>query len=534
MFHLLRPQLRAPILGAGLGAWVGLIESFAVLLDGRVHLGRLDAAAFGVGAVLVGAVTGLAAGLFAAAVLLVPVRYPILERRHALGMALSTFALGALHLWPLAWAKWVQGVGLPSAVFVLFPLGFSGVVYFNARYWLTREALGERRRVGFVRGSLLLAAALGAAGGLVGGGGRYGSARAVAGDASALLVLVEGPALAGPLPRLEALAEGGVRFTGLVAPVPAREGALAALFTGRHPLRSAEPGVGGAWRLPKGQDTLAEALAAEGYATGAFWSTADAGADRGFAQGFEIYDDESLPLPAGLGQLRVLRWAARAGGPWRAEGRSAAGTVERAQAWMGAVGARPALAVVHLAGADAAAMDAALSALLGAATGQPWLVAVVGVAGDGGGGGGPLDEAALRVPAVLVAPGALHASTRVVGQALRQFDVPAAILDRLSMDPMPHAEGVDLFGYAEGVRQQDLPTLLAAPAAGVFGYRAPTADGAGLVKLVWDTSTDARHLCDLRSDPACATDLAPAQTAATEATVQRIRSEAEAWLSAGP
>lgn len=530
MLHLLRPQLRAPLLGAGLGAWVGLVESFAVLLEGRVHLGRLDGAVFGVGAVLVGALTGVLAGLVATAVLLVPVRHPILERRHALGMAVSTFALGALHLWPLAWVKWSQGVGLPSLVFVLFPVGFCGVVYFNARYWLTREALGERRRPGFVLGSLLLASLVGAAGGLIGGGGRYGSARAVEGDASALLVLVEGRAVDGPLPAVEALAARGVRFSDLIAPVPAREPAVAALWTGRHPLRSAERGAAGEWRLPRGQNTLAEALQAEGYATAAFWGVGSAGADRGFAQGFEVFDDEVLPLPAGLGQLRVLRWlgaALPAGG-----GRPPAQTVDRAVGWLGAVGARPSFLVVHLVSDDAAAVDAAVTALVAATEGQPWLHAVIGLSGAPG--AAPLDEGQLRVLAVLRPPGALHASTRAVARAVRQFDVPAAILDRLSMDPLPHAEGVDLFGYAEGVRQQDLPTLLADPSLRAFGYRAPTADGTGLVKLVWDPATDARRLCDLRADPACASDLAGTQAAAAEATVARIRSEAADWLSPAP
>lgn len=530
MLHLLRPQLRAPLLGAGLGAWVGVVESFAVLLDGRVHLGRLDGAVFGLGAVLVGALTGLVAGLVATAVLLVPVRHPILERRHALGMAVSTFVLGALHLWPLAWVKWSQGVGLPSGVFVLFPVGFCGVVYFNARYWLTREALGERRRPGFVLGSLLLAGLVGAAGGLLGGGGRYGSARAVEGDASALLVLVEGRAAAGPLPAVDALAVRGVRFSDLIAPVPAREPAVAALWTGRHPLRSAERSPTGAWRLPRGQDTLAEALQAEGYATAVYWGVGAAGADRGFAQGFEVFDDEALPLPAGLGQLRVLRWLGMALPAGR--GRSPERTVARAQAWLGAVGPRPAFLVVHLVSDDPATIDAAIAALVATTDGQPWLHAVVGLAGPPG--AAPLDEGQLRVLGVLSPPGVLHASTRTVGRAVRQFDVPAAILDRLSMDPLPHAEGVDLFGYAEGVRQQDLPTLLADPALRAFGYRAATADGAGLVKVVWEPATDTRRLCDLRADPACATDLSGSQAAAAEATVGRIRSEAAAWLSPAP
>jgi arylsulfatase len=98
-------------------------------------------------------------------------------------------------------------------------------------------------------------------------------------------------------PGLEALAERGVVFDWVVAPVPETAPSCAALLTGRWPVQL---GVrGNAQPLRPRFETLAELLAAAGYETAAFVSGIPL--DRrlsGLHQGFDHYDDR-MPDPRG-------------------------------------------------------------------------------------------------------------------------------------------------------------------------------------------------------------------------------------------
>jgi arylsulfatase len=100
----------------------------------------------------------------------------------------------------------------------------------------------------------------------------------------------------GLTPEIDALAAKSVRFDRAYTPIPLTFPSLVALFTGRHPedvgvdsnelLR--DPSVG----------TLATALAARGYRTGAVVSNFVLRAETGLDRGFEHYDDE-LPRRGG-------------------------------------------------------------------------------------------------------------------------------------------------------------------------------------------------------------------------------------------
>ena len=92
-------------------------------------------------------------------------------------------------------------------------------------------------------------------------------------------------------PNLDALAAGGVRVADAVSCVPLTLPAHAALLTGRYPPNN---GVrdNGLYRLGEQHETLAERLAARGYATAAFVGAFILDRRYGLNQGFATYDDD--------------------------------------------------------------------------------------------------------------------------------------------------------------------------------------------------------------------------------------------------
>ncbi len=557
MLHRIPPGPRAPILGFGLGAVAGGFEVVALAATSKLYL-DLPAA------LLLGAATVLLSGLVGA-LLSVPVGLALLAvrpavpeaARYAGGMAATAGLLGWWFLVPVALVKLDQGLIPAALAFLATPIGVVGVTWFNAHYWFRREELGERRRFGWWAVSLVLGL-LCASVGAVGLSQRsYGSSRALEGDPAILLVTVDGlradvlgPDSPWPVPALESLAAAGVTYGNAIAPSADSRGAHAALMTGRHPVRVDV--LTPSDRLARGYQTLAEVLDGEGYATGAFVSTESLVAESGLSQGFEVYDDDLLDRLPGLSQTRPVvvaqalwRWLRPGSPPPR---RPDVHTVARAGEWMASVGDHPFLAWVQLAGpapalaaGDRAAYGAALSQLnedldqllvfARSAVGDSPLEIVVlgshgGLLGEHGGVGptGLWDET-LRVPLIVV-PHTLAARTRSVPYQVRPMDVPATLLDLLKLDPMEHAEGVDLIAFAEGFRDRNFSSLLvqAGPPL-LLGYRAAKADNTGNIKFILDPVTGSAALYDLLTDPQEQSDIAASQPQAVEALRQQIRQE---------
>ncbi len=90
-------------------------------------------------------------------------------------------------------------------------------------------------------------------------------------------------------PEIDALARRGVSFTRAYSPAPWTRPAVASLFTGRMP--SAHGVEGPLDRLAQRHATLAEELAARGFATGAVTSQPLLRLGSGYRQGFGTYDD---------------------------------------------------------------------------------------------------------------------------------------------------------------------------------------------------------------------------------------------------
>ncbi len=570
----LRPWLRVPILGFGLGAVAGGLEVVALGATSDLPMTIGAAAGLAGAAVALGGLLGAVFGLLAGMLVEVGTRSWFPPKRYAAGMAAVGTLLACWYLWPLGYDKFEQGLVPAAIAFALTPIGASGVVWFNALYWFRREELGEDRKVGWSVVSLLAGLALAGVGALSMAQRDYGSARALADDPTVLLVGIEGlradhvshldPNSPVRTPALDALAESGLVYANAVSPVPAAGPAWAALQTGRHPVRADVVFPGD--RLLRGHQTVAEVFDREGYATGAFVGSAALAGGRGLEQGFEAWDDD-LPLPVrGLARVQLVRLgfaAVRALAPAALadlDRRDDAVTIDRAVAWLAAVGKRPALLWVHL-GAPAAAPDAPgyrsavqaadaslarLVAAVRAASGErPVTVVVVGLSGRSLGeharpfGALSVYDEAVRVPLV-VAPHELRGiKTRRIPHQVRLMDVPATLLGVVHLDPMEHSEGGDLVGFAQGVRTRHYASLLVAPRGPSdveLGYRAARGTGEGgedgNIKFRLDAATGGGQLFDLVDDPGETNDLSQAQPDAVAAVRARVLQEAGALAPA--
>lgn len=547
-----RPLYRAPVLGWGLGLVAGGMEAVGLaatvpaaptVVDG-VLLGVLAVVAGG----LLGALVGVVGGVFAETVL----RKRHTPARHAGSMAFSAFFLSGWFLWAAAAFKLGQGLPVPAAALAATPIGVAGVVWFNAHYWLRREDIGDRRRLGWWFVSAVFGLVLGVGSGVSLGTQQPGSSRALDVDPTVVFITVHGlsPEEVGATrsddapsrtPRIDALAAEGVRFHRAVSPVPEVAPAHAALFTGRHPARV------DVWSdahvLSRAWPTLAEVVRKEGYATGAFVSEVGAGAHSGLSQGFAVYDDDLLPgvLPPSSDHIQLVgllldAWASTADltDAHVLVSRDNAATVDRALAFVERVPDRPQLLWVQLGADDVGEIDAAVGRVVDAvqaAAGTRQVVYVV--AGTRGRGAGVAHDN-VRVPVVLV-PRKMRVYAPDVTLTVRLMDVAATVLDQLGMKPFDQADGSDLSGFAAGTKTRGYATLLVAPTAPAvsgaspgleLGYLAGRKGDAGMVKLVAPVGRPARlHM--LAEDPNEQVNLAEEQPEATAALEARARAETQ-------
>ena len=362
MLSSLRPALRAPLLGFGLGALAGGFEALALGATLRLSMGFFDGLLLGATAVLLdgllGAVLAVIPGIWADLIL----RKRLTPARYAAAMTGTALLLGCWFLWPLGAHKQGQGL-LPAALaFYLLPIGVAGVTWYNAHYWLRREDIGEERRLGWWFWSVVMGLSLALIAAGVAGTRSVGGRRAIATDPTVILVTIdtlrrdhlsiygESPV---QTPVFDALANRGIRYDNAVTPLPETGPAHSALMTGRHPARTGV--LSNAHSLPTRFRTLAEELAHEGYATGAFLSSFALDSRTGLDQGFQIYDDDFNPWVRGLSHIRVAGLALRAimrlldptDFPFLLE-RRAPQTIDRALSWLDQTRGRPALLWVHL------------------------------------------------------------------------------------------------------------------------------------------------------------------------------------------
>jgi arylsulfatase A-like enzyme len=93
-----------------------------------------------------------------------------------------------------------------------------------------------------------------------------------------------------PTPSLDRIAGEGVLFQEAISQVPITLPSHSSILTGRYP---ASHGVrhNGLFRLPEGEETLAETLKRQGFNTAAFIGAHVLNAGYGTDQGFDVYND---------------------------------------------------------------------------------------------------------------------------------------------------------------------------------------------------------------------------------------------------
>ncbi|HHO52116.1 MAG TPA: hypothetical protein ENK18_14885 [Deltaproteobacteria bacterium] len=474
---------------------------------------------------------------------------PVLLAGQTAGCALL---LTGYYLWQGAIWTWIEGQQpIGAAAMAAMPVGFAGVVYFNARFWFRRMA-AERTS----RASWLIAAA--AAGGVlcVGSAVAYanrdtGGRFSLEGDANLVLVTVDGlrhdqigAAAAWATPALDALARDAVVFDNAVTPSPGSRAANATVLVGLHPLRHRV--LGDRDILSRAYRSLFEVLASEGWATGGFVSDRIAEAGSGLDQGFLVFDDDFFPALAGIARINLVGHVLDALPAGRAalDRRGASATTGRFEAWLGRHHELPFAAWVHLSdphhaavsGGDVAEAVAAVDdavARIGAALGEAGvaertLVVVAGTHGEllgahGGQGNHSLYDEVVRVPLLIRAPGLRPEVPRIEAQ-VRLMDLANTALDWLKLDPMDESEGIVLTPYGLGQRRATIWCALVGQTASGEWLLGMRNNGLKYVRHADGTE----ELYNVDDDPGEVRDLVEIQTSALISARTLLASDAAA------
>ena len=512
------------IQGLGLGFVAGALETMGLAASLKLPLGFVDFALLALGCIASTTMLSLVFGLVSGW----PVHVGWSDKPSYKSISLHVGVVGGMlcawYLFQGAYTIYTQGQPVGAVAMAAMPFGFVGVIYFNARFWVRRVELEQAPNVGWLplSAGLALLFALGAsiAYPMRATGGTF----ALEGDQNVLIVSLDG--LRRDTIDFESTgwavwADGGMIFANGVTPNPTSGPAAATVLTGLHPLRHKV--IFGEDSLHLGYRTLADALAKEGWATGAFVSSRDVRAEKGFAQGFRIYDDNFSPVLPGLTRVNLFGHIANGllavSGPdalASLRGRPAEGTVGRFSTWLDAHQEVPFFGWVHLAGGDVDGALVDLHALLAdAGVMDRTLVVIAGSYGEQGTGIAALHDPAVRVPIVIWAPG-VRVDVPVVEAQVRLMDIAASALDFLKLDVLGETEGVTLIGYGQGLRKATVWCSLVADDGSGHAMLGMRNNG---IKYIREPDAGAEHLYDLGKDPAEERDLATEQ----ESTVVQAR-----------
>ena len=501
--------------GVGLGALAGALEAIGLAASLKLPLGVVDFAMVSLTCMLSMSMLALGFGFVSGW----PVHVGWADKPAYKSIALHLGVIGGMlcawYLWQGAYTLYGQEQPIGAAAMAAMPVGFVGVIYFNARFWVRRVEMDRAPALGWLPFSFgsALVLALGAA--LVYPQRDTGGSYALEGDQNVVIITVDGV-------RRDTLdftedgwtlwASGGVVFADAVSPTPAPAPAAATVLTGLHPLRHKVIFDGDGLRL--GYRTLAEALEVEGWATGGFVSSQEVGSSRGFSQGFRIFDDSFSPWLPGVTRVNLVGHMATAfvglSGPDALAGlraRSAADTVDRFGAWLAVHREVPLFGWVHLDGGDINQALVAIHEQLEAADVlDRTLVVIAGSHGEREPGRSALHDPAVRVPLVLHMPD-VQVTVPVVQAQVRLMDVAATVLEFLRLDVLGETEGVDLIGYGQGLRKATVWCSLVVETEDGQAALGMRNNG---IKYIRDPD-GVEHVYDLRTDPTEEKDVAEVQ-----------------------
>ncbi len=511
------------IQGLGLGFLAGAMEAVGLAASVKLPLSFLDFAVVALGCIASMSALALVFGLVSGWPVHVGWGDKPPYKSISLHIAVVGGMLCAWYLLQGAYTIYDQGQIIGAVAMAAMPLGFVGVIYFNARFWVRRVELGQAPKVGWVPMALGFSVVLGLGASIAYPLRDTGGGYALEDDKNVLIVSIDGVRLdqidfeAG---GWRAWADGGMVFANAVTPNPAPGPAAATVLTGLHPLRHKV--IFEDDDLYLGYRTLAEALEREGWATGGFVSSREVRSERGLSQGFRIYDDDFSPFLPGITRVNLLSYLARglllATDPDALVGlrrRSAQGTVDRFAAWLQTHREVPFFGWVHLAGGDVDASLTTLHDLLAdAEVLENTLVIIAGSYGERGAGEAALHDPAVRVPIIIAAPG-VRVDVPVVEPQVRLMDVAASVLDYLKLDVLGETEGVTLIGYGQGLRKATVWCSLVADDGSGDALLGMRNNG---IKYIREPDGP-EHVYDLGSDPTEVSDLVAEQ----ESTVVQAR-----------
>ena len=465
----------------GLGFIAGGIEAVVVASRETLLLGWLGFALVGLVAVLVmGAVSGVVGALLA-----LPLHFVLRNTRFSTALAVHTALVGFLligfYLWQVAWLVYTDERAPGAIAMAAMPLGFAGVIYYNARFLLRRIEAGKP--LGWPWGRTAFASALGfvALSATLFSFRDTGGTHALQDDQNLLVLSIDG--WPEPMPALA----GATVFDNAVTPSASNRPSAAGLQTGIHPLRTKVLFEDDA--LAWNYRTLAEVLSVEGYATAAFVGDPALGVESGLGQGFKVYDADTSPWIPGLLRFNVPQWLL---GSLRRP-RTDTAVVASFEAWLDQKRDLPFYAWVHVgAGPEVARVLDAIEPLQ-----DETLVVVVGLGGDPTRG---VYDDAVRIPLLVRVPGVERRVERVTVQ-VRSLDVVATAMRFLGMEGH-ETEGLDLAGYVTGERKATLGCTLVGhdstgPLLGVRNNGMKFIERTGGVTELYDLDADPSEQRDL-------------------------------------
>ena len=458
----------------GLGMLAGGLESLSLSLQMALPVSVIGFVAIGLSAVAVMAVVGgtLAVPIGSIQLLLKPTAT---YRAMALQVGVVGGVLVGLFLWQGSLELVRRDNPVGAVAMGLMPIGFGGVIYYNARFWLKKVQIGATYKLGFLGVAALTAAVLVAAGAGVRSRRDTGGSYALPNDPNVVFIAMEGLRwdhvghLGGraDTPRIDRLSKQGVVFANAVTPTPEAGPALATVLTGLHPLRHER--ISNHHDLHPGARPFSEVVRGEGWATGGFVSSASVGAITGSARGMLSFDDAFGPGFPGFTEVNVSGHLARWLGSQSHRGGGT--TVDRFAAWFADHHQVPFFALVHLADPSVAAArgappyreavertDAQVGRVLDlieeAGVEAETLVVFIGLhgvlLGEHEGQRGLWDEQ-VRVP-MIIRSVKLNRQVKRVEAQVRLTDVFPTAMAFSKLDETDETEGIDLLGFISGQR----------------------------------------------------------------------------------
>ena len=198
------------------------------------------------------------------------------SRRLASHMAVTGFFVTGYYLWQGSLGLFAEERLIPSMAMALLPVGFSGVVFYNAAYWFRKVEIGAKYRIGWLPVSFAFSCVVVLIAGAIFHGRDTGGAWALEGDKNVLLITVDtlrrdhvgvfAETEQTLTPNMDRLAGQGIAFHNAITPVPETAPAHASMFTGLHPLRHKVLSNGNP--LSRGYQTFGEVLQKRGTLRG--------------------------------------------------------------------------------------------------------------------------------------------------------------------------------------------------------------------------------------------------------------------------